>query len=437
LAIFSKGDYLNTTPALFSKIKDKLNQYDFIKNIMVLMSGSSLALLIPFIVTPILTRFFTPDDFGLWGTYSAVVAVVAVIANGRYELTIILPKQESDAFNLFSASLIISVGVALLSLILNIFFGHWLSNTLDMPRLEPWLYFVPLAVVLIAIRQATNYWHNRNKRFDVLSAGKIVQSGSTAISNLSIGKFAYFSGGLIISTIVGQFLLAVYYLQRMKLKSLIHNINLSRMKELLIEYREFPMKSGAGIFFNILKEQAPIFLLAYYFDETIVGFYALIIRLFGVPLTLVAGSIGQVYFQKANELIERKKEIFKLFVKTTSRLALAAIAPVAALLLFGEEIFAFVFGDEWQEAGRILVIFTIYYAIRFIISSQSSLLIVFKRLTAELTFNITALVLQIASLVIGGYYQDYYLSLNLMAISGSVMYFGLGTYFMIFLRKQA
>lgn len=404
---------------------------------MVLMSGSSIALLIPFIITPILTHYFTPNDFGVWGTYSAVVAVVAVIANGRYELAIILPEKEGDAFNLFGASMLISLGVSVLSLILCFFFGDWLSTTLEMPELAPWLYFVPLAVFLIAIRQASNYWHNRNKRFDILSTGKIVQSGSTALTNLGIAKLFYFPMGLVIGTITGQFLLAVYYLQRMKLRTLFHHINFKRMKEVLVEYRAFPFKSGPGIFFNIIKEQAPIFLLAFYFDEAIVGFYALIIRLFGVPLTLVAGSIGQVYFQKINELVSDKAAVLKLFLKTSSRLIAAAIIPVIAIFIWGEEIFALVFGDEWQEAGRILVIFTIYYAIRFIVSSQSSLLIVFKRLTAELVFNFTALVFQLTALIIGGLNNDYYLSLYLMAISGSVLYFGLGIYFMIFLRKEA
>lgn len=53
---------------MLKKIKQKLDRNDFLKNIMVLLSGSSLALLIPFLITPILTCFFSPEDFGLWGT---------------------------------------------------------------------------------------------------------------------------------------------------------------------------------------------------------------------------------------------------------------------------------------------------------------------------------------------------------------------------------
>ena len=422
--------------AAFLFLQKKLNQYDFLKNILVLMSGSAVALLIPFLVSPILTRFFSPDDFGLWGTYSAVVALYAVLANGRYEMAILLPREDEDAFNLFSGSLIISIFVALLSFVLALLFGNYLSELLKIPELYKWLFLVPAAVLFLGIIQATNYWHNRKKCFKVLSAGKLVQSGSTASSNLLIGKLLYFPGGLIISTLIGQFLLAFYYIQRMPLRTLLPHIKRKRIKALLIEYREFPIKSGAGIFLNILKEQAPIFLLAFYFDKEIVGFYTLIIRLFGVPLTLVAGSIGQVYFQKANEQVQKGESLIPLFSKTTTHLFLLVLLPLIGIFFFGEQIFGIVFGEDWVEAGKILVIFSFYYAIRFIISAQSSLLIVFKKLGIELIFNSLALVLQLASLVIGGIFHDYNLSLILMAISGSIIYSLLGIYFWIFLRNK-
>ena len=339
---------------MFKRLKQKLDSNDFLKNIMVLLSGSSVALLIPFLITPILTRYFSPEDFGLWGTYSAIVAVCAVIANGRYELAILLPGKKEDAFNMFSGSLLIASILSLIILVLVYFFGNNVANVLDMPDIRNWLYLVPLSIMLIAIRQAANYWHNRHKSFKVLSVGKIIQSSSTATSNLSIGKFLYFSGGLIVSTIVGQFLLAVFYLKKMRLRELMPSFSFSRIKAVLYEYREFPLKSGAGIFLNILKEQAPIFLFAIYFDQALVGFYSLIIRLFGTPLALVAGSISQVYFQKAVELNKSKQSVLPLFLKTSSRLILVIILPLAALIIWGEQIFGFVFGEEWQEAGKIL-----------------------------------------------------------------------------------
>ncbi len=420
----------------FSKIKDSLNRNTFIKNIIILLSGSSIALVIPLLITPIIARFFSPSDFGLWGIYSAIVGIFAVIANGRYELSILLPKKDSEAFNMFTGAIGISVILSIIILILIIFFGHYLCNIVNSPDLYYWLYLIPIAIVFIGIQQAANYWLNRETKFKVLSVGKVIQSSSTGTLNLVLGKFMYFSGGLIVSTIVGQIILAGYYLNKINLKKNIKNVSKKEILNTLYKYREFPIKSGMGIFLNILKEQAPIFLFGYYFDNLIVGFYTLIIRLFSVPLSLIAGSIGQVYYQKAVELNNNNQSVLNLYVKTSLRLIIVTIIPLIFIAIWGEKLFPIVFGNEWAEAGKMLVIFSFYYAVRFVVSSQSSLLMVYKKLNIEVIFNFVALVLQILALVIGGVKQNYMISLYLIAISGSLMYFMLGIYFLIFLKHK-
>ncbi|HDQ15547.1 MAG TPA: hypothetical protein ENN45_00635, partial [Bacteroidetes bacterium] len=121
---------------MLKKIRKALEKYSFIKNIMVLMSGSGLALVIPFLVSPILTRFFSPADFGLWGTYSAIVAVVSVIANGRYELAILLPDNKEDAFYIFSGSLLIAIVFSIILVFVNVFYGNSIATAFDLPEIR-------------------------------------------------------------------------------------------------------------------------------------------------------------------------------------------------------------------------------------------------------------------------------------------------------------
>lgn len=418
------------------KLRDKINRHDFLKNVMVLLSGSSIALVIPVLIMPVLTRLFTPEDFGVWGTFFAIVGIFSVIANGRYELALLLPARDRKAFNMFAGSILIAFFLSLLLLFPALFFRSDISVMLDMPDLESLLWLVPLAVFTNGVIQACNYWHNRSKRFGVLSVGRIVQSSSTAVLNIGFGTASYFSGAMVIASIFGQILLSLYYLSRIRLKRLGRLVTWSQIGSVLKEYKEYPVKSGVGIFLNILKEQAPIFLLGFYFDVVIVGFYSLIIRLFNSPLSLVAGSLGQVYYQKAVEMKNNGRRVFPLYMKTTTRLFLGLVVPVIIVMLWGDNVFGYIFGNEWTEAGNILVIFTLYYAVRFVVSSQSSLLLVFKKLNIEVLFNAIALVLQVGSLVIGGLRNDYYLSLYLMSISGTVIYALLGIYLWVYLKNM-
>ncbi len=406
------------------------------KNIAILLSGSTLALVFPLLVTPMISRFFTPQDFGLWGTYSAIVGLFVVIANGRYEFALLLPDDEHEASNLFIGSVIISVFMAILSLVLVFFFGEYLSLKLGMPALAPWLYLLPPSILIIALQQSGNYWLNRKRNYKAMSTGRVVQSVSTATLNVGLGKWAYFPGGLIVATLIGQVLLSIFYLVKIKVNKLFRSFNWPVVKAMLYKYREYPFKSGPGIFINILKEQAPIFLFAYYFDETRVGFYALIIRVFGAPLSVVAGSIGQVYYQKAVDFKKNNpRRVFELFTKTTSRMLLFLVLPILSILIFGDEIFPLIFGDQWSDAGIVFSAFSVYYGFRFVVSSQSSLLLVFNKLGAELIFNIIALVLQVACLVVGGMLNDFNLAIYSIAVTGSMMYIGLGVYLYVYLKK--
>lgn len=422
---------------LTGSIRSIFSRSDFLKNIVVLLTGSSVALLIPILIMPVLTRMFTPEDFGIWGTFFAIVGIFSVIANGRYELALLLPSTDRKAFNLFVGSILIAVVLSIILTIPVAVAGNEISDALDAPDLMPWLWFLPLAVFTNGIIQACNYWHNRHKKFNILSMGRVVQSSSTAALNLGFGAAAYFSGAMIVASIVGQILLGAYYLFRMNLRRLIRLVSMPQIKRELHEYRQYPVKSGLGIFLNILKEQAPIFLLGFYFDLIIVGFYSLIVRMFNTPLSLVAGSVGQVYYQKAVEMKNNGRSVFSLYRKTTLRLLLGLVLPVIVVMIWGDDVFGPLFGQEWTDAGDILVIFTLYYAVRFVVSSQSSLLLVFSKLNIEVLFNSVALVLQVGSLVIGGLRNDYYLSLYLMSISGTVIYGLLGLYFWIFLKKQS
>ena len=57
---------------------------DFIKNILELATGTSIAQFIPILISPILTRIYTPEDFGLFALFIAITVMFGSIANGKY-----------------------------------------------------------------------------------------------------------------------------------------------------------------------------------------------------------------------------------------------------------------------------------------------------------------------------------------------------------------
>ena len=84
------------------------------------MTGIAISQAIPIAISPILTRLFTPNDFGIFALYLSIVSIISIVATGRYELAVILPDNDKDAIHivLLALFLIFFTAVVLLLVIL-------------------------------------------------------------------------------------------------------------------------------------------------------------------------------------------------------------------------------------------------------------------------------------------------------------------------------
>ena len=83
-----------------------LSQYT--KNIISVAFGTILSQLIPIITAPILTRIYTPADYGIFGLYMSIVSIMVTLASARFDLAIFLPKNPEDSKRIFVLTILIS-----------------------------------------------------------------------------------------------------------------------------------------------------------------------------------------------------------------------------------------------------------------------------------------------------------------------------------------
>ncbi|MBE6084396.1 MAG: hypothetical protein E7203_02820 [Selenomonas ruminantium] len=65
-----------------------------------LVGGTAGAQAISFITLPVLTRMYSVSDFGVQALYMSIVSILVIVVTGRYELAILLPKDDDDSFAL-------------------------------------------------------------------------------------------------------------------------------------------------------------------------------------------------------------------------------------------------------------------------------------------------------------------------------------------------
>jgi len=231
----------------FNKIKTKLTKNEFYANIATLISGSIISQAIPILISPILSRIYTPDDFSLLALYLSITNIFSVIASGRYDLAIMVADRNEEAINILALSLVISVFTTLVLIPISLIFNDFISRILKNDELSKWLIVAVLGILLTTANQNLFYWNNRNKNFKVVAINRVVQSGTSGFFQIIFGYLIKtVSGGFII---IGQFLGSLVAV----LKLIINFIKYDRINIKYVSLSK--IKEMAKSILNFLKKQ--------------------------------------------------------------------------------------------------------------------------------------------------------------------------------------
>ena len=74
--------------SLVKKLLNKIGRSTFGKSVLMLAGGTAIAQFLSVATSPIISRLFTPDDFGVLSIYVSILSIVAVFATLRYEFAI-------------------------------------------------------------------------------------------------------------------------------------------------------------------------------------------------------------------------------------------------------------------------------------------------------------------------------------------------------------
>ena len=369
---------------------------EFVKNILTLMTGTAMAQAIPVLISPLLTRLYSPEQFGMWALYMSLAGIFGAIANGRYELAIMLPEKRSVAINLFWLSCGIAFVFALLIGIGVIFFANDIAALMANPGFAPWLYALPVSVLLVGSWQALSNWHNREKNYKKMAYARVIQAITNAGVALSLG-FLGFEQGLVVSLLASQAVIVAVLLYGANLGKITSKFE---VKKAAIRYKFFPQFDIWSALLNTASVQLPILLFATYFTSEVVGQYALAHRVLSLPMSLVGGAVAQVFFQKAARLRTDKAAFASLALNTYVKLILVGAISMSIVTFYGENLFSLVFGKNWQQAGQFGSYLSLWLVFVFAASPISNIYTILERQKLGLILNIIMFTARVLSIVI-------------------------------------
>ena len=401
---------------MLTKLKPKS---EFSKNVLTLMTGTAIAQAIPIAISPILTRLYTPEDFGKLALFISIVSVMGVFATGKYELAIILPKKNSTAYQLVSLSFI-------LSFLISVFYIVPLVGSSIVYSFDTIYYLLPIASFFIALNSIFDRYNNRVKNYKLMSYQRLIKTTIESITSIAFITLFSIQTGLVWGFIFGYFISSwtMLYINFTSFKELKFKPSLSKMKVLSRRYINFPKYSMPHTFLNTLSANIPIFLIPLYYGSHTLGLYAFGLKIVKAPLELLLAAMFNVLGQKMAEEYAKGNEIKSLFISIVKKLITFAIFMIP-LFIYIDDIFVFIFGQEWRVAGEYIQILSPCILVEFIVSPFATIPHIYNVQRKAFVLEIIYSLVRISPFLIGAGYFDFTIQQVLMVymISATLLLF--------------
>jgi O-antigen/teichoic acid export membrane protein len=319
-----------------------------------MMTGTTLAQAIPIAVTPVLTRLYPPEAFGVFGLYVVAVGVLGVIATGRYELAIVLPEDDADARAVGVLALLLALIVTAVSVGVAVFAARPLAMALGAPEATPWLRLVPLGAFASAVFQVFQYWANRQARYGVLATAAVGQQSGAAVTSVGLGVARAGSGGLVFGHLVGQ-AVSVSLLGWQGWRGRRRGVpwrwpSRVAIRRVAGEHRRFLLYNMPYSILTTFSSGVLVVLMSVFGLLQIAGFMNLVRRLLFLPVSFLSASLGQVYFREAARAIGTPR-LTDLTLRLLRAVGDAMTPGFVVVAVWAGPLFGAVFGSAWTEAG--------------------------------------------------------------------------------------
>lgn len=384
-----------------SIIQKILPKGKFARGATILTGGTVLSQGLAIIAAPLLTRLYSPSDFGALAIFISILSVMVVVVSLKYQLAIPLPQDDEIAINVMAIAMISVVLMTAVAGLLLLFFGEKFAHILDMKAIVPYLWIVPVSLFGAGVYQVLSYWALRKQDFTRIARTKINQGIANVLTQVIVGLLTKGPLGLLLGDAIGRTsgsgsLFALFWKRD---RQLISNISWEKMKEVAIRYRNYPLISSLSGLVNSTGLQVAPIMLASYYGAAVVGWFSLTQRIIGIPMRFIGLSVASVYTSEAARLVrENPNQLKSLFTDQTKKLALIGGIPILLIGLSAPLFFSFIFGPSWEESGQYAQVLSIMFAIQFVVTPLSQTLNILERQSVQLIWDAGRLVIVIATI---------------------------------------
>jgi O-antigen/teichoic acid export membrane protein len=332
-----------------------------LRSISTVMSGTVVAQVLALLLLPVISRTFAPKTFGEYQVLASAVLMLLPLAGLKMEFAILRLRSTGELPSLLTLCVLLNFATALL-LMLTLWVG--------VPLLAPasagalWAgWMLPASFLAAGLYQTFVYLPVRDKRYFMMSASKVAQTGLFHGGAAASGWLVTAPSAIwlvvwdVVSRVIGSAMIVSDLLAHQKDK--MRRASLARMGRMFRAYRRYPLYSLPGSFIGALVSSAPVFLLSSSHGVEAAGQFGMAWRTAFMPVAMLIYAVSQVVSADISQRVRSGGEGARATViKVARHSALIGIAPLLLVYAYAEPLTPWILGAQWAEAGRMIAAMT-------------------------------------------------------------------------------
>lgn len=354
--------------------------------------ATAIAQIFPMISLPILSRIYTPEEFGLYALYYAVTTICVSVVTLSMQNSVLIEAKNEDAFTAVASVLYTSLMLSLFLAVVIYVYSNIYLFTGYQEFINSYIFYVPFTVSLAALHSGLYYWLLRNELFKVLAFNKLVLALSTMTIQIIIGVLNIGVLGLIIANILGFTISILLSIRHGNVLSMVKYCDLHHVIRLITRNKDLAIFTTLAGFVNNMSSYLPDLLIGRLYGTHVLGLYSVGNRLISSPLSFVISTIQDLFrkdITEANNAIDGGTSIvFRIYLKRLLLLSIIIIIPTLVVFPILLEI---ALGSIWRDAGVMIQSMAILVVTRFIASPLSYIWIISGKQKYDLIWQVLLL----------------------------------------------
>jgi O-antigen/teichoic acid export membrane protein len=375
----------------------------FRSNIARVATSSFVSQAILIAATPFLTRLYAPEEFGSLAIFSALHAIFAVILTCKYDLAIILPKDNESAFDL--AVLSVALALTLSAVALALFGAAHMVFGITMPN---YLLLLPVSVTLAAAYSSLQQWEARRRAYGPYAKAQILGSlGNISVvlllstlTGAALGRLVLgFVAGIAFSVIYLPFAIGDRSFLRERFK---RAVTLAALVTVARDYRQFPRYVLPLTLLTMLGQNLPPLVLKSMFSLEQVGYYAIAARCLLIPSSILGGAIGEPFRSEYVVKLKAGEDVAQFMRRTLMLIAAIALPAFAILVAVAPEALSFFLGGDYRHSGDLVRYMGIGIFAQFVSAPFQYVFVATGHMRSALVANVAIGILPLGGLALAG-----------------------------------